>query len=87
MKEKYEIFWSEFSDRQLNKLNKKTIKRITQKLESITKNPFKFIKKLKGFDLYRLRVGDYRVILSIEKSRLVVFVLDVGHRKVIYRKY
>ena len=87
MKEKYEIFWSEFSDRQLNKLNKKTIKRITQKLESITKNPFKFIKKLKGFDLYRLRVGDYRVILSIEKSRLVVFVLDVGHKKVIYRKY
>lgn len=87
MKEKYEIFWSEFSDRQLNRLDKKTIERIVKKLESIAKDPFKSVKKLAGFDLYRLRIGDYRIIMSIERGRLVIFVLDVGHRKAIYRKY
>jgi mRNA interferase RelE/StbE len=46
-----------------------------------------FVKKLKGFDLYRLRVGDYRVIMSIEKKKIIIFVLDVGHRSVIYRNY
>lgn len=87
MKEKYEIFWSEFSDRQLNKLDKKTIERITQRLESIAKDPFKYVKRLKGSNLYRLRVGDYRVIMGIERGRMVILVLDVGHRKAVYRKY
>jgi len=83
----YEVRWTNTSLRQLEKLTKKQAKGIIDKVESITKDPFKFVKKLRGFDLYRLRVGDYRAILSIEKGRLVVFVLDVGHRKVVYRKY
>jgi mRNA interferase RelE/StbE len=35
--------------------------------------------------LYRLRVGDFRVIYTIEGRRLVVLVIRVGHRKDIYR--
>lgn len=46
-----------------------------------------FVKRLKGFNLYALRVGDYRVIMSIENKLLVIFVLDVVHGSVIYRKY
>lgn len=42
---------------------------------------------MKGFSLYRLRVGEYRVIMSIERERMVVFVLEVGHRSTVYRKY
>ena len=35
--------------------------------------------------LYRFRIGDYRVIYSIEKDRLVIFVLRIRHRKDAYR--
>jgi mRNA interferase RelE/StbE len=43
-------------------------------------------KKLKGTeDLYRIRVGDYRVIYTIESKRLVVLVVNVGNRRDIYR--
>jgi mRNA interferase RelE/StbE len=35
--------------------------------------------------LWRYRIGDYRVICKIEDDRLVVLVLEVGHRREIYR--
>ncbi len=84
---KYDVKWTETSLGQLKKLDKAIAKRIIDKVEKITKNPFKFVKKLKEFDLFRLRVGDYRVIMSIEKKKMIIFVLEVGHRRVVYRKY
>jgi mRNA interferase RelE/StbE len=83
----YKVAWSETFKIQLKKFDKSLAKRIIDKVESITKDPFKFVKRLKGTDLYRLRVGNYRVIMSIESGNLIIFVLDVGHRKAIYRKY
>ncbi len=35
--------------------------------------------------LYRFRVGEYRIVYSIEKDRLVVFVLCIRYRKDVYR--
>lgn len=84
---KYEVRWTDVSLKQLQKLAKDVSKRIIEKVESVSENPFMFVKKLTGFNLYRLRVGDYRVIMSIEKNKMVIFVLEVGHRSVIYRKY
>ena len=46
------------------------------------------IKRLKGHaDLMRLRVGDYRIIYSVDNDVLTVYVLDAGNRGEIYRKY
>lgn len=46
------------------------------------------IKKLKGYDeLLRLRVGDYRIIYSVDNGKLIVYVIDVGNRGDIYKKY
>jgi mRNA interferase RelE/StbE len=42
-------------------------------------------KKLKGRKGYRIRVGDYRVIYEIGDNVLRVIVIDLGHRKDIYR--
>jgi len=83
----YKIKWTEVSLKQLEKLDRSVSKRIVDKVESIAENPFSFVTKLKGFELYRLRVGDYRVIMSIEGEKMIVFILEVGHRSVIYRKY
>jgi mRNA interferase RelE/StbE len=38
-----------------------------------------------GDDLYRLRTGDYRVIYQVAEEHLVVLVVNVGHRRDIYR--
>lgn len=46
------------------------------------------VKMLAGGDkLYRLRVGDYRVIYSIDGKKLVVLVIRIGHRKEVYREH
>lgn len=43
-------------------------------------------KKLSGkHDIWRLRVGDYRALYTIERGRLVILVLKVGHRRDVYR--
>ena len=84
---KFEVKWTEASLRQLEKLDKSIAKRIVDKVESASEDPFTYVQNLKRFGLYRLRVGDYRVIISIERKKMIVFVLEVGHRSVIYQKY
>lgn len=44
------------------------------------------VKKLSGVDnAWRIRIGDYRVIYEIDDRALTVLVVDVGHRREIYR--
>lgn len=46
------------------------------------------IKKLKGHgDLLRLRVGDYRIIYTVNNGELTVYIIDAGNRGEIYNKY
>ncbi|MBE7438557.1 MAG: type II toxin-antitoxin system RelE/ParE family toxin [Spirochaetales bacterium] len=42
-------------------------------------------KKLQGRQGWRIRIGDYRVIYEIDEGRKLVRIVDVGHRKDIYR--
>lgn len=83
----YEVRWTENALNSLKKFSRDVSKRIIEKVEEISEDPFRYVKKLKGFPLYSLRVGAYRAILSIEAKNLVVFVVEVGHRRKIYRKY
>jgi mRNA interferase RelE/StbE len=44
--------------------------------------------KLSGqIDLYRIRVGNYRVVYEIDDGQIIVTVIKVGHRKEIYRRF
>ena len=42
--------------------------------------------RMKGVAAYRLRVGDYRVIYDFDRSKGVLHLLEVGHRREVYRK-
>mgnify|MGYP001565150913 CR=1 FL=1 len=76
----FKIIWDEKANDSLNKLEPSISRRIFKKIEELSENPFsKDIKRLKGSDDYRLRVGDYIIIFSIEKDAIII--LKVGHRK------
>jgi len=61
--------------------------RIIEKLKALEYHPHQGAKKLQGFEnRYRIRVGDYRIIYEIHDNRLLVIVLEVGHRSHIYRR-
>ncbi|MCL5731647.1 MAG: type II toxin-antitoxin system RelE/ParE family toxin [Candidatus Thermoplasmatota archaeon] len=57
---------------------------ILEKMKLVSKNPFHYIKRLRGIPLYSLRTGEYRVIMSIEREKLVILVVEVGNRKNVY---
>jgi len=59
---------------------------ISKKLNSITINPLRYLKRLTGSKLYRLRVLKYRAIIDVVVSNSKIIVLRIGYRKNIYSK-
>ena len=68
----------------LKKLQKKDAEIILNKIYSIRENPFRYLKRLQGDKLWRLRIGDYRAIVDIVISMNKIIVIRIGHRKNIY---
>ena len=85
----YGIIFSDDAKKALKKLEDQTISKIFEKTKQLTSEQACAlnIKKLKSkINLYRLRVGDYRIIYSIEHAKVIIYIVDVGHRKDIYDK-
>lgn len=80
----FEVIWSDPAIRQLKKLDRSIARRIFDKVGELTENLHRFIQKVVNSPYYRLRVGDYRIILDIQENVLRVLVLKVGHRESIY---
>ena len=50
-------------------------------------NDIKELKGRKNKGLYRLRVGEYRIIYTIDNGKLIICVIDAGNRGQIYNRY
>ncbi len=75
---------------QLRKLDKAAARRIVDYMDervAVSDDPRRIGKALKGplGDLWRYRMGDYRVICDIQDGVLTVLVLQIGNRKEVYR--
>ena len=72
--------------RRLEKRDRGLLERIDAALDAIASDP-RSGKALRGAHAgcWSFRVGQYRVLYRIEDRRLVVFILDMGHRREIYR--
>lgn len=80
----FEIIWSNSATGQLKKLDRTVARRIFDKVGELQESPQRFVRKIVNSPYYRLRIGDYRVILDIQENVLRILVLVVGHRKTIY---
>lgn len=76
-----EIYYSKQATKFLKKQDTVTRDRIKKSIHSL---PSGDIKKLKGSDYYRLRVGDYRVIF--DKNGNVIFVVKIDNRGQVYKE-
>jgi mRNA interferase RelE/StbE len=84
------IMWSKTAETQLAKIiksNKNIAQQIVSKLDEIADDPYLFTGRLVGFNLRKIRVGNYRIILNLEEQKMIIFVVQVGHRSKIYEKY
>ncbi|MBU0506452.1 MAG: type II toxin-antitoxin system RelE/ParE family toxin [bacterium] len=88
---KFSVVFTKSAHKEFKGLSKNIQKKIIENLDTLAVNPFSDllrIKKLRGAkDLYRFRVGDYRVVYEVNNSVMTVLVIKIGHRKEIYRKF
>ncbi|MCP4641908.1 MAG: type II toxin-antitoxin system RelE/ParE family toxin [bacterium] len=84
----YEVRFAPKAVRQLRKLSKPVQRRVFEHVEALVDNPRPAgCTKLSGAEgFYRIRVGEYRVIYTIEDQKLIVLVVKIGDRKDIYRR-
>ena len=69
--------------RELEDLPQSIQHRVTQAIAALASNPFPSgLKKLKGkkFVLFRIRVGDYRIVYAVEPENQEVVITRIGHR-------
>ena len=83
----YKIEISATAEKQLKKLPRDAQRSIVKAILTLGDDPFpRGSRKLRGYeDLYRIRVGVYRILYSVESNRLIVIILKIGHRKDVYR--
>ena len=83
----FKIEWKRTALKELEKLPRPMISRIVSAVDNLSSNPFPpGVRKLVGTeDIYRIRVGDYRVLYNIIENKLVIEIIRVRHRKDVYR--
>jgi mRNA interferase RelE/StbE len=81
----YHVQFASKANEQFSKLNESLQQRIINILERIKFRPYHFIKKKEGTKYFILRVGEYRIILDIDNNKTIIFVIELGHRKNIYK--
>jgi len=85
----YKVEFSKKALKSFLKIPKTTREKILNKLKSLSIDPYQQnnnIKKFIGEDNgFRLRVGDFRVVYIIKQQKLLICVINIGHRKEVYK--
>jgi mRNA interferase RelE/StbE len=83
----YEVRLSEQAEKDLKSFEKRMQERILSVLARIRISPYRHVRKLADLEgRFRLRVGDYRLILRIDDSKNEISILRIGHRETVYRR-
>jgi len=83
----YQVMWHKDAVQDLKKLDRKTASSIVNKVEEyLVQDPLNLGKLLKGNfkGFFRYRMGKFRIIYTIQETRLLVLVLKVGKRDEVY---
>lgn len=83
----YSVELTRTAEKQLRRIAKRDRNRLVEAIRGLADRPRPHgARKLQGYDdVYRVRVGQYRVVYEILEDRVIVIVLKVGHRKDIYK--
>lgn len=83
----WQVIWSEKSVKQLEKIDTNHAQKIYDSVLNCVEDPFRIVLRLTNSPFYRLQVGNYRVILDLQQSKMIIFVVETDHRGKIYKKY
>lgn len=82
----YRLLIKPSAGKEIDGLPRPDRRRIVAKIASLSRDPRPpGCEKLVGYDRYRLRQGNYRILYEIQDSDLIVIVVKIGHRRDVYR--
>jgi mRNA interferase RelE/StbE len=86
--DRYEVQFTDAAAREWRKLDRVVRRRLQPKIDGLESNPRPAgCKPLTGYPGYlRIRVGDYRIVYTVDNGVLLVLVLTIGHRSEIYNR-
>lgn len=92
MNKKYKVVYSKKAEKQLKKLDKFISRRIVSWIDRNLdgrENPYFQGKGLEGtlHNLWRYRVGNYRILAKIDSNKIIILIISIAHRKDIYNIY
>lgn len=82
----HKIEFTKRAKKQFDKLSWDIQERIISVLERTKIRPGDYFERLVGEKAYKLRIGKYRVIADLINDKLIILVLEIGHRKNIYKR-
>ncbi len=80
----YSLEFSKKAKKELDSLERDTSIRILKKLRETISDPNRYLERSVGGILYKLRVGDFRVIVLLNNKDNKLYVTKIGHRRNIY---
>ncbi len=85
---RYSIEISRTAEKQLKDLSPDDQRRVVKAMVNLADDPYRQgSRKLTGYDdVFRIRVGQYRVLYSVSAKKVVIIILKIGHRKEVYRQ-
>ena len=81
----FEIILTSKAKKCLKELDKQIASRIADKLAELSQRETVSLEKIEGRDFYKLRVGDYRVLIQKFPATKKLIILKMGHRRNIYK--
>jgi mRNA interferase RelE/StbE len=83
----YSVNIKHSAEKELKPIPESDREKIISAILGFRENPFpKDIKKLENKDGYRLRIGNYRILYTVNLKEKTIDIYSIGHRKEIYRK-
>ncbi len=85
--QRWKVVLAQQPEKILRRLPRRLLKRVERTIEALAENPRPFgCKRLVGHrDLYRVRVGDWRIVYAIEDDKLIVLIVKIAPRGRVYR--
>ncbi len=81
----FRVEFADLAAERFKKIPQKVQDQVARNLRQVAENPRRHLVRIMGVDAFRVRVGDYRVILDVKWPEEILHILTIGHRSKVYR--
>jgi len=84
----FKILWKKSTERDIREIDPNQVPRLIEVIESLAQDPYpRQCHKLRGAEkLYRIRIGDYRVIYEVNTEEKTIIIYYIRHRREAYKE-